>query len=64
MARFIGVRAQASYGRIRGIDHGSLYRGSVDVDKGDGDEPVADYFGELVTAQFEFDLTEDRGWLS
>ena len=59
MARFVGGELQAEFTqRIRGIDPGRCLVVPVDVGKSMAMSLVADHFGEIVTAPFEFDLTE------
>ncbi|HVA07592.1 MAG TPA: transposase [Acidimicrobiales bacterium] len=59
MARFIGGDLQAEFmGRLRGIDPGRCLVVPVDVGKSMAMSLVADHYGEVVTAPFEFDLTE------
>ena len=59
MARFIGGELQAEFmGRLRGIDPDRCLVVPVDVGKSMAMSLVADHYGEVVTAPFEFDLTE------
>jgi transposase len=59
MARFMGGNLQAEFmGRLRGIDPGRCLVVPVDVGKSMAMSLVADHFGEIITAPFEFDLTE------
>jgi transposase len=59
MGRFIGGELQAEFmQRLRGIDPGRCLVVPIDVGKSMAMSLVADHFGEVIAAPFEFDLTE------
>lgn|GEM_PF-516321 len=59
MTRFVGGRLQAEFmARARGLDPARCLVGPVDVGKWSAMALVADHYGEVVVAPFEFALSE------